>query len=154
VGLSDRVQDRVSAQRLIHLTNPDVAGASTLDAGRLAAAVEDAEAEFEVRVGVAYDDTDARHVAAAVPGVVALLNERAGTKGAGEMVERWNSALDRLRRVTGSDRITPRTNSVLIPTPEDEGRSTPARPDFDRRRFRGFTLDAPHSPDAGVDDEG
>ena len=153
MSLSTLVQARYSSQRLVNLTNPDAGTQTSIDSARLTAACDDAEAEFEVHTGVEFDETDARHVSYAVRGVIALLTERMGTKGGAEQLQRWYEALNRLRQVTGNDRTTPESTSLLEPTPEDDGRTTPVRPAFDDRRFRGLTVDPPHGPEAGLDSD-
>lgn len=153
MSLTTLVQARYSSQRLANLTNPDAPNATTTDSARLTAACADAEAEFETHTGVVFDETDARHVSYAVRGVVAILTDRMGTKGGAEQLQRWYESLARLRQVTGNDRTTPETNSVMQPTPEDDGRTTPVRPAFDDRRYRGITLDPPHGPEAGLDSD-
>jgi hypothetical protein len=60
--LATVVTARVSAQRLVNLTNPDLPAPTTLDSTRLAAACADAAAEFEVYTGDVFDEADARHI--------------------------------------------------------------------------------------------
>jgi hypothetical protein len=153
MSLSTIVQARYSAQRLVNLTNPDDPTETTLDAAKLTAACDDAEAEFEVHVGMVFNETDARHATFAARGVIALLTERMGTKGGSEQLQRWYDSLKTLRHVTANDRTSPATNSVMQPTAEDDGRTTPVRPAFDDRRFRGMTVDPPHGPEAGLDSD-
>jgi len=153
VSLTSNVQARYSTQRIRHLTNPDAPNATSLDATRLADAVADVEAEFRIRAGVVYDDTDARHVSVGVRGVVAVLEDRMGAGGGEKRMEAFREDLDALRKVTSNDRLRPATNSVMVPTPEGEGRTTPVRPAFDDRAFRGLIPDRPHGPEAGLDSD-
>lgn len=153
MALSDEVTARFSTARLTALTRQDDQTSSTIDTTILGFVCDDVEAEIEVRCGVVYDGTDARHVAYAVRGVLALLNQRAGTQGSQEAWDAWTESLRSLGRVTGQDRIFPETDSPLDPTSDDEGRATPPKPYFDRRRTQGVTLDPPHSGEAGEDPE-
>lgn len=70
MALVDEVTSRYANERLVQLTNPGEPSASVIDAGRLALAATDAEAEFLERVGIEFDVTDSVHVAAAVEGVI------------------------------------------------------------------------------------
>lgn len=153
MALIDEVTARYTTARLTALTRQDDTTTATVDTTVLGNACDDVEAEIEVRCGVAYDGTDARHVAYAVRGVIALLNYRAGTQGSQAGWDGWTESLRSLGRVTGQDRLTPETDSPLEPTADDDGRSTPVRPYFDRRRTEGFTLDPPHSGESGEDED-
>ncbi len=153
MSLSTEVSARYSVARLTALTRQDDQTTASVDSTVLGLACDDVEAEIEVRCGVEYDDADARHVAYGVRGVIALLSYRAGTQGSQAGWDAWLESLRSLGRVTGQDRIFAETDSPLEPTPDDEGRSTPVRPYFDRRRTQGVTLDPPHSGESGEDSE-
>jgi len=153
MALSDEVSSRYSTSRLTALTRQDDQTTGSVDTTVLGLACDDVAAEIEVRCGVAYDNADARHVAYGVRGVIALLGYRAGTQGSQAAWDSWVESLRSLGRVTGQDRLTPETGSPLEPTPDDEGRTAPVRPYFDRRRTQGYTLDPPHSGEAGEDTE-
>lgn len=116
--LDAHVQDRVSDQLLIELTNQGNPAATTINATVLGAAVTDTEGEFLIDVGIPYDDADAAHVQAAVMGVVWFLHSYTGITGrnAEAMQERWNKAKIRLAQTRGSEKR-------LLPqgTPEQEG---------------------------------
>lgn len=112
--LATHVQNRYSAQLLIELTNPDNADATTLDSTRLGLAAGDVEADFRIYAGTAYSDTDARHIAAAVPGVIQKLRIYMGQVAdvfAAE--EDWQKRLRALGMVTGRNRIRPTLASNL-----------------------------------------
>lgn len=143
--LSADVQTRYGSQLLISLTNSDEkANASTsVNTTRLDAAADDVEAMFKIHAGVAYDSTDARHVAVAVEGVIALLRARgplAGEKGT-DAFSKWTKTLrDELGRVTGRNRIKPKTTVETTAESERPNGET-IRPKFDWRTFEETQLD-------------
>jgi len=153
--LATDVQNRVSTQLLVELTNPgsSVPSASTVDTARLALAVADAQAEFRTRVGLAFDDTDARHVDAGIQGVLVKLEDYAGrsTEDAQRRRQRWADLLSALARSVGSRRrISPVSSGTLLPSTE----AAQALPDFDRSRWRGLTPNMPGGGDATDDARG
>lgn len=141
MALTDRVTARLTNQRLVELTNPDSANSSTVDTDRLGYAADDAEAELEIYCGVAYDDNDARHVAVAVDGVIYHLTRAAGLV-APEIEKRWRDGLEALRKVTGNNRVTPRTSSHLTASREATT-SSPVRPIFDPEHTGALQLRPP-----------
>lgn len=147
MSLSDEVTSRVSAAKLVSLTNPDDTTATAADATRLALAATDAAADFEVYAQVAYDGTDARHVRIGVARVIALLTERKGDGGAEKMLADTQRMLVDLSRVSSRGRVLPRTNSVVVPTSESDSDGGTPRPDFDRKRFDDFVPGSPPAPD-------
>lgn len=148
--LAAKFQARYSAARVLQLTNPDdPASTNSVDSDRLTAAAEDAEEEFKALAGVAYDDDNRRHVAAAVLGVEWRLLTYSGN-GQGKVVQKafdlFEAACLRLAKTGGGlDRILPDTDSVLLPTEQ----SADSRPDFDRRNWGDVVLGMP----GGTDDE-
>ncbi len=121
------VTARVSAQRLVELTNVNSIGASTADAAVLSAAVTDVQADFRIYAGVVYDEDDPRHVSVGIDGV--LLKLQFFQNNSREEYQRWiEERLTPLRNVTNNDRVTPRTKSTLQPAPEKAGIQ---RPHFD-----------------------
>lgn len=148
MSLSDEVTSRVSAAKLVSLTNPDDTTATSVNSTRLGLAATDAAADFEVHAQVVYDGTDARHVRIGVARVVALLTERKGDGGAAKMLADTKQMLVDLSRVSSRGRILPRTNSVVVPTSEQEPDGGTPRPDFDRKRFDDFVPGSPPSPDS------
>lgn len=149
MALSDRVTTRYSHARLVELTNPGKsAGTTTVDTDRLAAACEDAEAEFEAVCGVAYDDTDTKHRPVAVLAAEwKLLTYGAAQDAATERVEKaFLAAAERLALTSGGRaRILPQTSSQLTPSQEVPD-GVEVRPDFDRRNLSGITLRSPRAP--------
>ena len=129
MALEDDVIARLSVQRVNELTNPQNPSAATLDTTRLARAVDDVEAEFQRRTGIAFDDTNAQHVALGVQGVVCRLKKMAGEPGAFSTMEceEWNAGVADYAQ----GRFRPVSNSVLEPSSEP----TNARPDMDRSFF-------------------
>jgi len=136
MSLTLNVQNRYGTQFLVNLTNPSDPSATTIDTTRLSNSCTDTEADFKIYAGTIYDDTDARHVTVAVDGVIAKLAVRTGTGGNYARVthEEYLERLRHLALVTGRDRISPRTDSVLQPSPEQVGEEV-VRPAFDWRRF-------------------
>lgn len=127
--LATHVQNRIQTQLLVELTNPNDRSATTVNATVLGYAVDDVSADLQIYAGVAYVDTDARHVAAAVRGVLLYLRQYAGrATGIYDEIDRWHKMLtEDLRAVAGNNRLLPRTTSVLDPTDE----TVNARPAFD-----------------------
>lgn len=111
MSLQTVVEARVSAQRIIELTNPDVPAATTKDSTRLAAACADAEGEFQVHAQAVFSESDARHISPAIDLVVLILQERGAANTAlfSEERERIEGRLKSLSLVTGRNRIMPST---------------------------------------------
>jgi len=146
MALADEVTSRYPGSRLVQLTNPNDQDASAVDATILGLACTDVEADFLTYTATAYDNSEAQHVAVAVEGVVAKLAQR--TEASGEIADSQHEKyLDRLRalaRVTGRDRIRPKTTSVLTVSSERIGTET-VYPDTDRNAFEDFVPDPPAS---------
>ncbi len=144
MALSDEVTARLSTTRLVQLTNPDEPGNLSVDAARLDDAVDDTEAEFEIRSGIVFDDTDTRHIRVGVQGVIYfLLSYRAvRPTNFSEVEASFYERLDQLAEVTGRDRIEPSTDSVFVPSTPSTSSGSP-RPDFDRAHFRDIVPRAP-----------
>jgi len=138
------VQNRYSAKTLRSLTNPHLATATSSDSDRLQEAADDIEsAYFPMYTGVAYDSTDARHVAVAVDGVIVLLQERSNqASGLGERFDAWTNRAKVLASVTSRDRVSPKSSSVLTPSPEQVG-SEVVRPKLDQQNFDDVKPDPP-----------
>lgn len=131
MALVDEVQSRIVTQKIVELTNVDDLDATTIDTTKLQKAADDVEADFKVLAGIVYDNTDARHISFAVVGVVRKLQVWKLESTADEAHERWQKSLhDRLRLVTGNDRIKPKTSSALTPAEEAPGGEI-LRPHFD-----------------------
>lgn len=135
---------RISNQRLVELTNPKDRAATGVDAAILALAATDTEAEWQVHAGVLYDDTDAVHVAACVHGVIYYLLTYKGlfTDEWTQAETRWQTMLTNAARTLGRNKISPTTNSVLVPSSEKIGNET-VKPDFDRRNFGDYVPGPP-----------
>jgi len=105
--LATVVTARVSAQRLVHLTNPDLQAPTTVDSNRLGFACTEAEGEFEVHTGATFDEADPRHIAPAIDLVILLLQERgaAPTDTLGVQREKVIERLKDLAKVTGMNRV-------------------------------------------------
>lgn len=120
MALVDDFENRYSANRVIQLTNPDLASASSKDSTRLAFAATDAEARFQVIVGKTYDSTDAAHVTYAVTGVEIMLL-RYGSEPI-ESIEsklrNWEKTLEPLRKQQVNFVPLPMTTSNLVPSRE------------------------------------
>lgn len=133
MSLSSNVQSRYSSQILINASNPQNSTATSVDTGRLNAAISDVEGEFLKR-GITYDDDDSRHVATAVPGVFARLLVLTGQGGREEWSE-FKDDVKFLAETTVRDRIEPYTNSPLDPTPDP----TNGLPWGDNANFNRYT---------------
>lgn len=140
MALETHVQNRYSNQLLVQWTNPQNSTATTIDSDRLGYACDDVEAWFKILAGVAYDDTDARHIAVAVEGVQARLKNIAGIENSSEW-DNWKTDMKDFAKVTGRDRIKPTTTSTLDPTDERSGDG----PWSDRSAFDRLIPDSPAS---------
>ena len=130
MALEDRVKERVPEQRLINLTN-DKRGVTTIDNAILGFAARDTEADLEIFAGVAFDETDKRIVVLAVEGVILHLLKFKGESRFEVKLDAWRTNLnERLRLVTGNNRIKPKTSSRLTPAVEAPGGEI-VRPFFD-----------------------
>ena len=119
MALSDEVKDRIADQRLVELTNPDDRDATTINSTILNLAVDDISAEFQVLAGVQYTNTDKRHVTYAVDGVVLKLLAYMGQSNSAAAFQSWKETVaNRLRLVTGNNRIMPKSSSKLTPAKE------------------------------------
>lgn len=148
MSLDSNVQARWSAQILINASNPQNSGQTTIDTTRLSAAETDVQAAFKTLAGVAYDDTDDRHVLYATEGVLIRLLVLTGQTALDSWKE-WKTALkDELGTVTGRDRIAMSTRSKLQPTEEAPN----SKPFADSTIFRKMTPNQPSSNPFGTRD--
>lgn len=144
MALADEVTARYSTQRLVELTNADDKTATTVDTTVLGYAVTDATGEFETRVGVTYDNSNSKHVAVAVQGVLYYLRLYMGVENDAlrQSEAKWREGMTALGRVTARDRILPQTKSVLSPSAEQQN-SEVVRPDMDREHWDNFVPQPP-----------
>jgi len=142
MSLADRVTESMTTARLTELTCGDTTGSTTPDITILGLACTDAEAEFALYVGSAYDEDDAAHVSLAVQGVVLILARYAGGRDLTDEYQRawdrWVASCKTLGAAGARARIVPATNSLLTPSTEVESGET-VRPDFDREFFADRT---------------
>ena len=146
MALADEVEARYPASRLIQLTNANDQEAVAIDATRMARAVTDVQADFLTYTATTYDNAEAQHVVVAVEGVVAKLGQRVEAAGATADAkhDKYIERLEALAEVTGRDRITPKSKSILTPTPERTGTET-VRPDTDRPDYDDIIPDGPRT---------
>lgn len=131
---------RISSQRIVNLTNPDLPTATSADTTRLGLACGDVESDFQTYLGRDYDDDIAADVSIGVDGVVAKLMMRMASGG--DMANQaHDSYLERLK--DHRKRVIPKTSSLLTPTAEDRGTGNTVRPHFDRRKFDDFVPENP-----------
>ncbi|KAF0137112.1 MAG: hypothetical protein FD152_678 [Xanthobacteraceae bacterium] len=136
MALADRVTERLSTARLTHLTRPEATATATPDTAILALACTDAAAEFALLAGLAYDETQAVHVAMAIQGVELVLSRYAGRIDEAWRLrwDSWTVACRALGATQARARLSPETTSAL--TPSTEVASGEERtPDFDRAEF-------------------
>lgn len=152
--LTAEVIARIPNQRLVNLTN-DLPGATVINATILANAAADTEADLETCAGVAYDDNDPRLVAAGVRGVILYLLSYKGESRYEVKLTEWRQFLtDKLRLVTGNNRVRPRSSSRLTPAEEAPG-GTIVRPWFDGEvGFGDLIPDPPPESDSGIGPRG
>ncbi len=149
--LQDRAITRWSAQKILNWSNVDAAAALANNAAILDEIEDSAEAEFELMVGLTYDDTLTlhRHPAMICFQVVAREYGGAGGKEARAVRVDWEKLAKHLRTRIGSEaRILPKSTSVLTPSSEQIGTEI-VRPDADLPRFDDLIPDqrGPRSPD-------
>ncbi len=146
MALSDEVKTRVGASLLIQLTNQNTPGAGTIDDTVLDAAAADAEAEFSIETGVAYDNSIASHVMAGVKGTLFYLHEytEASSTAQERRKTRWFQLLSKIAGTVGGERrILPDSNSPLEPSVQRDN----TRPDFDRTRWDDVVPNMPPGSD-------
>jgi len=129
MALADEVKTRMggsTSSRLRQLTNDDGTQGSINDTV-LTAACNDAIAEFQRITGLAFDLTNATHIAICIDGAMYMLEKYKGRSSAiGEQQRKaFYSACSNFRE---SVAILPNTNSVLTASSERAG----SRPDMDR----------------------
>lgn len=147
MALSDRAIARYSLDALLKLSNPDTTATAVNDTTRIGLAQEDALAEFEVMVGMIYDNDNAKHIMAGVQLFILKLMEYGAAPG--KVLEaqrdRVEKLLENLGNVTARDRVEPKSSSQR--TPSDENPSdTEMRPDFDDQYFADLIPGAPMPP--------
>ena len=134
--LIDHVQDRIPTQRLVNLTNDD-RSANTIDLVLLQDAVDDTEAAFQIFSGVAYDDTDSRHIRMGISGVILHLLAFKGESRYEAKLKEWQDQMHKIfRMVAGNNRIRPKSSSKLTPSEIPPG--VEVRPFFDNETFEDF----------------
>jgi len=140
MALVDRLTARLSANRQLQLSNPELPGASTNDTARLTAAANDAQGMFETVVGVVYDDTNARHIAYAVPGAQIMLkvNSMGQNPFTNPEVVAWKVSLRELAGTEGRATFAPKATSGYTVSPAETG-----RPPFDNVNFNDIRMRAP-----------
>lgn len=103
---------------------------------------------------VAYDDTDALHVAVARQGVIAVLWRRGGSASTIEQVK-WDEVfgddglLAKVRRTGARGRVSPLTNSGLSSSPDQTSDGRTVRPWSDPDSFPTGTLPLRRTVDFG-----
>ena len=113
--------------------------ATSIDTTRLNNAITDTQNLFAVYCGVTYDNTNGVHVIAAVATVVDLCRVYSGQVLYHEVEDSIVNRFKAIALVTGRDRISPTTDSMLNPT-QDTANTTPKS---DRGNFRGYRSNAP-----------
>ena len=139
--LQSETTARISAQRIINLTNPDLPSATSADTTRLGLACTDVESHFRTYLGRDFDSSNPEDVSIGVDGVLAVLMMRmaSGGESASSAHESYITRLKDHRK-----RVIPKSSSKLTPTEEDRGTGNPVRPAFDLRNFDDFVPESPH----------
>lgn len=136
-------QVRIPLQRRIELTNQGDATATSENTTVSGAAETDVTSTFLHLTGVAFDSTDAEHIAIGVKGMVYFLHEYRGllaTKGGQDASTSWRNACDAFCRTRGALAWqSPQTDSQLTPS-RDEPNSLPY---FDRKNLSEALPPAP-----------
>lgn len=145
MALSTHVTDRFGTNSafLRGLTNHDDEDASTVNATRLGLACDDAEGDFPVYAGQAYDDTNAAHIRAGVQGAIAYLRAYSSKQGAAEgEIDAFRESLKAIARIGPRKRVDPQSKSVYTPSTPDTTAGD-VRPRFDPEQFEGIRPNAP-----------
>ena len=145
--LTDAVKARNETARLAQLTQKDTRSTTTIDDTVLATAAADATAEFEIKSGRTFDDTNAQHIRLVCPGVVAFLVSYKGQEASAPLLDAFARRCEDFRAVDVNRRITPQTNILRGPTTDVDADGTGRRPEFDRSRFRDLDVSVPPSSD-------
>lgn len=146
--LTTEVQNRYSAEKLIQLTNPDNPAALTLDATRLASAVADVLAAFDVYANTTFDQTDTRHIFIGCEGVILVLQMRQLNVDPTELRKQWIGMLEALgQSVGGRTKTAPTSDAVAQPSSEQAESGQTVRPLFDRTRFDRYAPQPPGASD-------
>ena len=151
--LWDAVKARYGTEFLVNITNPQSPESTTVNDAKGEASVTDCKGDVRTYCGIDYatwlavgnDITAIDSVL--IDGVIAKLQIRTGAGGTAS-TENHNSYIDRLKavaRITGRDRVMPKTGSILVPSSEQRG-SEVVRPDFDRPEFDDL-IPNPPTPD-------
>lgn len=134
--LATEVQARYSAEKMIQLTNPDLPNASSVDTTRLANAVADVIADFDIIANTTFSATDTRHIAVGCEGVILKLQMRQLNVDPSDLRKQWNDMLEGLgQSVGGRDKTQPVSDAVAVPSSEQSDTGQTVRPLFDRTRF-------------------
>lgn len=145
--LTDAVKARHQTNRLAQLTQKDTRATTAIDDTVLALAAADATAEFEIKSGRTFDDTNAQHIRLVVPGVLAFLMSYNGQDVASQLLNSYAKRCEEFRETDVNRRITPQTNILRGPTTDVDADGTGRRPEFDRSRFRDLDVAVPPSSD-------
>lgn len=141
MSLTTIAQTRIPAAELVQLTNPGDRSATTVDSTVLAAAVADAEAEFQLETGLEFDSAVAAHAAIGWVGVRYYLESYAGgaaAQGVDQTRQRWERGLAKIARMLGGDLpLLPQTLSPL----QSPTTTTERAPDNDRAAWGDVILD-------------
>lgn len=151
MGLSDDVQGRYGTEFLVNLTNPFAPDQTGIDTTKLSYACDDVKGDIITIAGMTYDDLMANvkwafpTTSVAVEGVVAKLQLRTGAAGstANEAHNKYIERLKSLARISGRDRVQPRTDSIMTPTSWQVGDET-VRPAFDWPKFSDWIPGGPN----------
>lgn len=134
--LATEVQARYSAEKLIQLTNPDLPNANAIDTTRLANAVADVIADFDIIANTTFNQTDSRHIAVGCEGVILKLQMRQLNVDPSDLRKQWNEMLEALgQSIGGRDKTQPVSDAVAVPSSEQAESGQTVRPLFDRTRF-------------------
>src|SRR5574341_798757 len=139
MSLLTSYEARYSTQLRRNWSNPQNSAATTPNTTNETNAATDAEADFEAVCGVDYSDSNATHVAAAVPLVASKLMVYMGHADETYYEKALERCMKYYRLVLGRNRIPPTTNSPLSPTEESSG----SKPASDISVFDSYIGNAP-----------
>lgn len=157
--LATAFQARYPSQRVVEWTNFGVPSATSVNSTILELAVTDASADFPTFTATDFDSTNAAGLLAqqtpvAIVGVAAYLKSYSDQGAGDKAIAEYHRRLVELAKVTGRDRVLPRSSSGLTPSPVPRIPGSVQRPDFDDSIFDGQALSPPsqHGGTGGLDD--
>lgn len=138
--------NRVPSDILLSVSRYRTPDATAPDLTWIGYIANDAEGEFQARVGIEYNSADKQHTSAGIQLFLAICFEYTTQKSelTDELRERANARCAELRGQIGAGaRISVKTSSYLTPSEQPGEDGTIARPKMDNDIFSAVTLNPP-----------